>query len=293
MFTVYMDGSGTNNQARIISGAYCVSYVRDWKSFEHRWNMVGEIAGFKYFHMTEFAGCRPEEWCRDCKKGKKTAIDHPWRAWTQAKRDVVLGQLAQLINTYSLSGLGISIAKKDYDDLVLNSELKELAEDALGYLHYTYTVQLCGGHLEKWRARRKITKPMKYVFDTTDDRFQRNEIAALFIAAATKRDARRRFGFTPTGYAFASRKDVVQLLSADMLAYVAAKKRASDEFSHPLNHEATVAGGIFLSNDKLTIGKVERHQLQEWAEKEIAQRKAELERLRMGRSLEFDKFDAT
>src|SRR5438128_1207469 len=101
MFTVYLDDSGTNNQARIISGAYCVSSVRNWEAFERRWNIVAEVAGFKHFHMTEFAGCRPDKWCRDCRNGKKTAEDHPWRAWSSDKRDKILDQLAGLINTYA------------------------------------------------------------------------------------------------------------------------------------------------------------------------------------------------
>ena len=111
MFTVYVDDSGTHNEARIVTGACCVSSVALWKKYERRWNEIKDAEGFEHFHMTEFAGCRPEKPCRDCLSGKKTEADHPWRDWSNTKRKRVLRNLAETVNKFAEYGFGLAITK--------------------------------------------------------------------------------------------------------------------------------------------------------------------------------------
>jgi hypothetical protein len=272
MYIVYIDDSGTNNHARIVSGACCVASAKNWKKFERQWNAIGESAGFRYFHMTEFAGCRPDEWCRDCQNGKQTELNHPWRKWSNRKRKKVLGDLAETVNKYADYGMGVAIRKIDYHDFVLQAPLRNLAGDLLGERHYTFAIQCCGGGLANWRDSMRLTKPMKYVFDTTDDLHQRDEITNLFSLSATRSVNATNDGITPTGYAFESRKDTVQLLAADMLAWVSAKQRACEVFDGSLSAEGMIVARVFINGKKLSIGKIETGSLRNWAEKETAHR---------------------
>jgi len=277
MFTVYVDDSGTNNNARVVTGAVCVSSVQRWKAFERKWKKIAVSTGFKHFHMTEFAGCRPDKFCRDCINGKKSVADHPWRTWTEKKRERILASLAETVNRHVDMGFGIAVTKQDYDDLVLNAPLKTLVGDAVGKKHHTFTIQLCGGAIRNWRLDIKLKSPMKYIFDTTDDLIQRSEIAAMFIKSATDTTEPLEHGFSPTGYAFESRKDTVQLLSADMLAWASAKARVSELFNTQrldgLSKEAKIVIKTFVDGKKLTIANINRKQLETWANKETEFRK--------------------
>jgi hypothetical protein len=273
-YTVYVDDSGTHNEARIVTGACCVSSVALWKRFERDWNEIGITEGFTHFHMTEFAGRRPDEWCRDCRNGKKTETDHPWRAWSNTKRKRVLCNLAETIKKHAEYGFGLAITKKDYDEFVLGTELKTLNIALVGERHYTFNVQSIAGRLADWRTSRRITQPMKYVFDGTDDPKQKDEIARLFIESSMPERVIRNIndGFIPTGYSWESRKAVKQLLSADMLAWVSAKVRASQLFTNcTMGKEATMVNEIF--RQKLQIAWITREQLEKWAKEELAMQK--------------------
>jgi hypothetical protein len=274
MFTVYADDSGTNNHARIVSGACCVASVNDWKKFERAWLAIGKEAGFKYFHMTEFAGCRPDKWCRDCRNGKQTVENHPWRVWSKQKRKKVLKKLAETVSRYATYGFGVALTKKDYETLVLDAPLGEMVEDVVAQdRHYTFTIQICAGALAKWRDRERIHKPMKYVFDVTDDLAQRHQIGQLFAHSVSGIGAPINDGMVPDGYAFESRKNLVQLLSADMLAWFAAKRRAHDVFNVPLSVEAQIIKRVVAESDKrLFIGKLTTDNFQDFAKRETEYR---------------------
>jgi hypothetical protein len=70
--TVYVDDSGTDSKSRIITAAFCVSTVEKWLHFERRWKSISVNAGFKHFHMTEFAACKREKPCNQCARGETT-----------------------------------------------------------------------------------------------------------------------------------------------------------------------------------------------------------------------------
>jgi hypothetical protein len=274
--TVFVDDSGTDPVARIVVAAYCVSSVKNWKAFEREWWKIARESGFKHFHMTEFAGCKMGSWCRDCNKGKTDASDHPWREWTHEKRERVLKRLARTISRYAQHGAGIAITKEDYERTVLRSDLAQLAPEAAGRRHFTFAMQTCGGHLSKWRAEKKITNPLKFVFDLSDEK-QKDENVRHFFATNDGKpqieDGVERW-FVPAGISYESRKTMVQLLSADMLAWVSAKIRAAQVFKGRLHPDAFTIAEIFLEGQKLGMGSVAGENLEEWARGEIALRTA-------------------
>jgi len=270
MFTVYVDDSGTNDEARIVTGACCVASVSNWKKFERRWLEIGKEAGFKYFHMTEFAGCRPDEWCRDCRKGKQTEENHPWRDWSNKKRKRVLKELASSVNEYSSFGIGIAIGKEDYDNLILNAPLKDMLEPVTAQdKHLMYTLQSCAGAIAKWRDQQRLTKPMQYVFDGTDDLKLKHQISEIFASTDSGIGAPLNDGMTTARYSFQNRRSVVQLLSADMLAWVSAKQRAYEVFGTPIATETNIVRHIFAQGKKLIIGKIPTKNMEDFAKREM------------------------
>jgi hypothetical protein len=174
---VYVDDSGSepDPRVRIIVAAFCVSTEKKWKKFESAWKAVAEDAGFIHFHMTEFAGCRRDSWCRDCKGGRTDAARHPWREWSNSKRKAVLGQLVQIVSKYTEQGFGIAFTKEDIKRYVLDSTsaLRMLAPDQFGNEHFTFAATTCGGELARWRAKQNSFPPIKLVFDLCTERQKR------------------------------------------------------------------------------------------------------------------------
>jgi hypothetical protein len=224
--TVYVDDSGTDPKSRIVTAAFCVSTVEKWILFERRWRNISTNAGFKHFHMTEFAACKREKPCHQCVRGETTLEQHPWRRWTAKKRKNVLRQLAETVVEFVEYGVGLSYTKKDFDDHIKNSPARLHSGVSIPEEHFTYAVQRCGGELARWRAQRAtVNPPLKFVFDLTPKK-GRDEIASVFFGAANDDSPHYQDGieerFIPESVAYESRKDVVQLLSADMLAWVTA-----------------------------------------------------------------------
>lgn len=268
--TVYVDDSGTHRGAKIVTAAFCLSSGSKWSGFQDKWRALEDKYGFKHFHMTEFASCRKNAWCRECRKGKKSETEHPWREWSQSKRKNVLTQLARTIEKFVDCGFGIAILKKDYDDHVLNSPVRRIAGEPLGDQYFTQAVQVCGGELSKWRAEHDRLEPLKFIFDLSPE-YQRDEIASVFFGAATNRPEVENGieqWFRPVEISYKSRKDAVQLLSADMLAWVTASVRAYDLFftnnPRPFMEEISIPTNIFVDSGNIGMGFISKPTFQQW-----------------------------
>jgi hypothetical protein len=139
-------------------------------------------------------------------------------------------------------------------------------DSPVGDEQFTYCVQCCGGELAKWRAAHGISSDLKFVFDLSPNR-HRDEIARVFFGAASGRpqfkDGIEQW-FKPTGVSFESRKDVIQLLSADMLAWEAAKIRALDVFGRGRLEEAVQLAYLFTKTNHIKIGCIPSHVLKNW-----------------------------
>ncbi len=134
--------------------------VEKWTAFGRRWNTIATNAGFKHFHMTEFAACRPDKACQQCVKGETTLEQHPWRRWTPKKRKNVLQNLARAVVEHVECGFSIAHTKEDYEEAIrtFGASVTSAKE------HFTYAVQRCGGELARWRAKERATNvPLKFV----------------------------------------------------------------------------------------------------------------------------------
>jgi len=182
------------------------------------------------------------------------------------KRENVLNRLAKTVVKYVECGFGMAHTKQDYDDHVRNSPGRELAKEPIGDEQFTFAVQQCGGELAKWRAANRITNPLRFVFDLAAPKQQR-EIANVFFAAANDRPQHHggvEQWFKPEETSFQSRKEVVQLLAADMLAWTTGAIRSRQIFLRGEFLEASRVGNVFLGTEHIRIGYINRETLQKW-----------------------------
>jgi hypothetical protein len=255
--TVYVDDSGTDTKSRIVTAAFCVSTVEKWLQFERRWRTISVNAGFEHFHMTEFAACRREKPCHQCARGETTLAQHPWRSWTAKKRKNVLRQLAETVVEFVEYGVGLSYTKQDFDEHIRTSEARLYSSDPVAEEYFTYAVQRCGGELARWRAMQtKVNPPLKFVFDLTPKK-GRDDIARVFFGGVSGRpqyeDGIEQW-FIPESVSYESRRDVVQLLSADMLAWVTATVRARVAFGRGETIEMFQLADIFVDSKNIHMG---------------------------------------
>lgn len=264
---VYVDDSGTDGKSRIATAAFCVSTIEKWIAFERRWKTIATNAGFEHFHMTEFAACRQEKPCHQCARGETTLEDHPWRRWTAKKRKNVLQKLARAVVDHVEYGVSIAHTKEDYEKHVRASDACLYSNQPVGEEHFTYAVQRCGGELARWRAKEGlIDVPLKFVFDFTSKK-QRDEIARIFFGAASGKsqfqDGVEQW-FVPVGVSYERRKSVVQLLAADMLAWVTATIRARDLFHRGETVEMFQVAHVFVDT-QIHMGHVSKESIMKWA----------------------------
>jgi hypothetical protein len=266
--TVYVDDSGTDTKSKIITAAFCVSTIEKWLQFERQWKKISINAGFKHFHMTEFAACRREKPCNQCIRGKTTLEHHPWRRWTAKKRKNVLRQLAETVVEFVEYGVGLAYTKQDFDDHIKNSPARLHSDVTIPEQYFTYAVQRCGGELARWRAQRaSVNPPLKFVFDLTPKE-GRDEIANVFFGAANDDVPHCYEGieerFIPQSVSYENRRDVVQLLSADMLAWVTATIRAREMFGPGETLEMFQVAHIFVGTNHIRMGNTPKESFAQW-----------------------------
>jgi len=266
--TVYVDDSGSNTESKIAAAAFCVSTVERWQKLLQKWQKIAAQAGFdlKDFHMTEFVACRRDKPCEQCQHGKN--VNHPWKSWSDGKRKTVLTRMARTLVANVEFGIGHAITKADYDEHVLQSPARFLANEPIGEQYFTFAVQKCGGSLAEWRAAKSRIVPLKFVFDTASTR-EKREIASVFFGAANYR-AQHINGieqwFNPEeGVAYESRKSVHQLLTADILAWTIATMRARETHGYKgRNLELYWVAKIFVPTKNIKLGYVPKASLAQW-----------------------------
>jgi hypothetical protein len=269
--TVYVDDSGTDTKSRVVAAAFCVSPVEKWLQFERRWKNISVNAGFKHFHMTEFAACKREKPCNQCVRGETTLEEHPWRRWTPKKRKNVLRQLAETVAEFVEYGIGLAYTKQDFDEHVRTSEIQLYASEPIAEEYFTYAVQRCGGELARWRATQtKVNPPLKFVFDLTPKK-GRDDIARVFFGGVSGKPQYQDWmeqWFVPESVTYESRKNVVQLLAADMLAWVTATVRAREAFGRGETLEMFQIAYIFADTKHIRMGHTPKESFARW-EKDI------------------------
>jgi hypothetical protein len=156
--------------------------------------------------------------------------------------------------------------KEEYDEHVRNSPARELVNEPVADSQFVFAVQRCGGELAKWRAAHNVSAPLKFVFDLTPDK-DRKEITTAFFGAASNKSQYQdgiEQWFAPVGVSYESRKAVVQLLSADMLAWTAAAIRSREVFMRGEFAEAYQTGHLFTGTPHIRIGYTSKETLEKW-----------------------------
>jgi hypothetical protein len=275
--TVYMDDSGTESRARIVAAALCTAPVKKWKQFEAAWIAAERRFGFQNFHMTEFAACRKNFWCRDCKNGDADEKQHPWRKWSNTKRHKVLGELIRIVCKYTAQGFGIALTKENIETYVKDPKLTSIATAEYASDHYTFAATICGGELARWRAKTNQFPMLKIVFDGE----HKLELAKAFLREHQSKPQfnceglENWFDLDTSDIAFESRRNTRQLLAADMLAWVTAKIRVAALFPTTYRKmggwgkEVSMVAFRFIDSGKLRIGFNTEETLREWLAKEI------------------------
>jgi hypothetical protein len=265
--TVYVDDSGSDTKSRVAAAAFCASTVERWQRLLRKWQKIASDAGFalKDFHMTEFVACRRGEPCQQCQQAK--AVNHPWKTWSDNKRKSVLIRMAKAIVENVEFGVGHAYTKADYNEHVLKSPARSAADEPIGEEYYTFAVQRCGGSLAEWRAANSRFVPLKFVFDTASSR-EKKEIAKVFFGAANR--AQQINGveqwFNPEdGVSYESRKQVHQLLTADILAWTGATMRAREMFAfRGRNLELYWVAKTFVPSKNIKLGYMQKDALAQW-----------------------------
>jgi hypothetical protein len=280
---VYVDDSGSDSKSRVVSAALCAATVENWQKLLRKWQKIASESGFelKHFHMTEVAACRRDKPCRQCQEGKTTAFSHPWQKWSEGRRKRVLTRMARTIVKYVEFGVGHAYTKTDYDEHVLHSPARNIANEPIGDEYFTFAVQRCGGSLAEWRAAKSRFVPLKFVFDTASKR-EKQEIAKVFFGAANDRTQHangiEQWFNLEEGVSYQSRKQVHQLLAADILAWTVATMRARELFGFKgRNLELYWIAKVFVPTKNIRMGYLPKNSLAQW-EKDKLQIKLEFEK---------------
>jgi len=197
-FTAYFDDSGTHAQASVAVAACFISTVDKWNTLERLWNDLNAKENFGIFHMADFV-----------------ARTKQFKDWEDSKRDRVIRELIKIIKTNVYVSVMGAVIKADYD-----SEVTGDARRYLGQTHYSFNVRSCFNFIRQWREKNNFTDAIHYVFAAGSK--GNGELNDLFNSAITpenKKDAYFKVGIKRNGWKFTRKEDVVELQSADILAW--------------------------------------------------------------------------
>lgn len=195
--TLYIDDSGTHDESLIaVASAYIVNR-QQVQPFETNWQEIGNLEGFKAFHMADFEG-RYDEFAN----GK-------WDDETKRKR--TLNRLLSIARARSRYCIFIAVDRKAYTDIILtDSRLTK----KFGRLHYTFAVRALLDHVKTWRKKFAPESRLRYIFDQMSK--GKGEILETFDRLRKKPNM---YGIVRSGYCFEDKRKVVQLQAADILAW--------------------------------------------------------------------------
>jgi hypothetical protein len=189
MATAYFDDSGTHSESNSAIAACLIATVKQWRRFTKAWQKASNKAGFKTFHMSEFAARRGE-----------------FLGWSDTKRQRVLLRLCTIVTEYVDSGSAVGILKQDYDRIIQGD-----FRNYCGRYHYTFAIRHCAKAARLW-TNRNSEPSIQYVFDQMSK--GKGEIMDLM------NDAMRRPGKgSLRGFGFQDKTYFPPLQAVDILAW--------------------------------------------------------------------------
>jgi uncharacterized protein DUF3800 len=191
MFTVYCDESGTHADSGATVVACYVGHAKQWQAFGREWRVLLDSEEIKILHRTDLENFRGE-----------------FKGWTDERRIDFLRRAHQIIRTRTVCGFAYAVAKRDFER-VMDRQI----DKALGGI-YGWCVQDCMVAVAQWAKRTGKSDPINYVLEDVDDI---EGVCGLF-SFVTKHSEYREQYLVGT-WSFASKKCVIQLQAADLLAY--------------------------------------------------------------------------
>jgi len=246
--TVHFDDSGTHKEAPIAVVAGWISPVAQWKKFVRDWKKAAADEGFKVFHMAEFMANNHKSEFADKDK------------WNDAKKLRVVRRLREIITQRAVRGFGITVHKKDYDDLVQGDLCNKF-----GDFHYSWAVSTVIGLLENWRESTRIREPIEYIFDRMTE--GRKEIEQIFLNAESKDDSLHRYGIYKGCHSFRDKAVILPLQAADMMAWLL-YQRGLNDVSGKKGHPLTVETFDYFNQRNFKGGSFSRTNLDDLMKKE-------------------------
>jgi len=192
VFTVYCDESGTHAGSGATVVACYVGHARQWQAFGREWRVLLNSEGIKILHRVDLENFRGE-----------------FRGWNNERRIDFLRKAHRIIRTRTVCGFGYAVVKADFER-VMDSRI----EEALGGI-YGWCVQDCMVAVAKWANRTGRSDPINYVLEDGADGI--TGVHRLFNFVVKNPEYRQKC--LVGTWSFASKKDVIQLQAADLLAY--------------------------------------------------------------------------
>jgi hypothetical protein len=196
MAEAYFDDSGTHPEANTAIAACYLSTVKEWKRFNSKWRKAGAKAGFRTFHMSEFAAGHGE-----------------FVGWPDPKRKRVLSKLCTIINDHITLGTVVGVLKRDYD-----SAIRGDFKNYCGRYHYTFVVRHCAKGPRAWLDENHSSS-IRYFFDQMSK--GKGEIMDVMDRALeTSRLEMQQTGvLSLVDYSFGNKAIFPPLQAADILAW--------------------------------------------------------------------------
>lgn len=187
------DGQGRYSPAVAVSGY--IATPKQWSNFQKEWEIVMDIAGIPYFHMTDFVA-RVKE----------------YKGWTQEKRDQIIQALIAVIQRNVMYGIGALVLLSDYRE-VINTEFRQ----AVVGQPFTFCSKMCLFAAAQWAERIGYKDNIRYVFDDGDQHKQ--DILKAHTHACTDEELSTFYRFSTGSLTFGHKDKVTPIQAADILAY--------------------------------------------------------------------------
>ena len=247
--TVHFDDSGTHDQSPVAVVSALISPVPQWKKFSREWKKTAADEGFKMFHTAEFMA-----------NNHKSEFANKTN-WNESKKLRVMRRLRHIICTRTVQGFGITVDKKDYDDLA-----PQEFRNKFGNFHYTWAVRTVIGLIENWREKHNIREPFEYIFDRMSQ--GRHEIDQIFTVAEAHDDALHRYGISKGCHSFRDKAVILPLQASDIAAWLV-YQRALNDVSGKQANKITVETFNYINDRHFKCGIFKREHLADLIAKEV------------------------
>lgn len=209
MFRAYFDRSELAKPAPVMAVTGYLSSDEEWAKFEPCWQNVLDRFKLEMFHMTEY-------------ETRQRAFE----AWSNEMRTDFLGQLIDLVNRYTIVGVGVGILMDDYGALPEEDRrrlghpygmcgLKAVA-DTLRWIDEFIAKQVATGEWSQTEKGKSV--PVEFVFESGD------EGAGELGEMLSREQQAGTYAGRVLAWRFENKRGVGALQAADCAAYETTKQ---------------------------------------------------------------------